>query len=392
MPQTSSKSPLGTRLVKRFLTLTGTSAVILLASGLVFGGVALLSQRADAVLGPEPAPLMVVSATTLSPQDSLVVTRRFQGQVEPVQSVDLAFQQAGEIELLTVDEGDQVQAGQVIARLDTQILDAERMRLLASRRAVEAQVELAELTTQRQSELRDRGFASEQTLDTARLTLADLQARIAEIDAGLTRIDVQLAQTQLVAPFDGTAGARLADEGTVTSVGQAVLTVLQTSAPTFRVGIDPALAQNRSALERASITINGVDYDARFDGFRPDLDAQTRTRTALFRLETDDVVYLEAGTLTLQPVVHQPGYLVPLSALQDGVRGLWTILTLSPAEDSTAYTVGLEAVEVLHLEGDQAFVQGTFGDDVMIINEGTHRVVPGARVRLAERTSAHGEG
>lgn len=392
MFKTASKSLVGTPLVKRFLTLTGTSAVILLAGGLVFGGVTLLSKQADAVLGPEPAPLIVVSATTLSPQDSLVVTRRFLGQVEPVQSVDLAFQQAGEIELLTVDEGDQVQAGQVIARLDTQILDAERMRLVASRRAIEAQVELAELTTQRQSELRDRGFASEQTLDTARFSLADLQARIAEIEASLTRIDVQLAQTQLVAPFDGTIGARLADEGTVTSVGQAVLTVLQTSTPTFRVGIDPVLAQNRSALEQASITINGVDYDAPFEGFRPDLDAQTRTRTALFSLATDEAVYLEAGTLTLQPIVQRPGYLVPLSALQDGVRGLWTVLTLSPAEGSTTYTVGLEAVEVLHLQGDQAFVQGTFGDDVMIIDEGTHRVVPGAHVRLAEPTSSHGEG
>lgn len=392
MPQMLSNSPLGTRLVKRFLTFTSTSAIVLLAGGLVFGGVTLLSQRADAVLGPDPAPLMMVSATTLSPQDSLTVTRRFQGQVEPIQSVDLAFQQAGEIELLTVDEGDRVQAGQVLAQLDTQILDTERMRLLASQRAIEAQAELAELTMQRQSELRDRGFASEQTLDTARLTLADLRARIAELEASLTRIDVQLAQTQLVAPFDGTIGARLADDGTVTSVGQAVLTVLQTSAPTFRVGIDPALAQNRPALEQASISINGVDFDARFEGFRPDLDAQTRTRTALFSLETDDAVYLQAGTLTLHPVVHQPGYLVPLSALQDGVRGLWTILTLSPNEDGSAYTVGLEAVEVLHLEGDQAFVHGTFDGAVMIIDEGTHRVVPGARVRLVGRTGAHGDG
>lgn len=217
-----------------------------------FGGVTLLSQRADAVLGPEPAPLTVVSAMTLSPQLGLTVTRRFQGQVEPAQTVNLAFQQAGEIERLTVDEGDSVRAGDVIAQLDTQILDAERTRLEASRRAVEAQLELAELTTQRQSELRDRGFASEQALDTARLTLADLEARIAEIDAGLTRIDVQLAQTRLIAPFDGTIATRLADEGTVASVGQPIVEVLQSSAPLFRVGIDPSLANDQDALARSS--------------------------------------------------------------------------------------------------------------------------------------------
>ncbi|MFN3172827.1 MAG: efflux RND transporter periplasmic adaptor subunit [Hyphomicrobiales bacterium] len=384
MRQTKPKSPLGSPIVKRFLTLTGTSAVILLAAGLVFGGVTLLSQRADAVLGPDPAPLTVVSAMTLSPQQGLRVTRRFQGQVEPTQTVNLAFQQAGEIERLTVDEGDSVRAGDVIAQLDTQILDAERARLEASRRAVEAQVELAELTTQRQSELRDRGFASEQTLDTARLTLADLEARIAEIDAGLTRIDVQLAQTRLIAPFDGTIATRLADEGTVASVGQPIVEVLQSSAPLFRVGIDPTLADDQDALAQVSIAINGLDYDASFDGFRPDLDPQTRTRTALFRLETDDAVYLDAGTLTLQPTLDQQGYLVPLNALQDGVRGLWTVLSLQPGEGSNTFTVGREAVEILHIEGDQAFVRGTFEGDLLIIGDGTHRVVPGAQVRLAE--------
>jgi RND family efflux transporter MFP subunit len=384
MRQTTPKSPLGSRIVKRFLTLTGTSAVILLAGGLVVGGVTLLSQRADAVLGPDPAPLTIVSAMTVSPQQGLTVTRQFQGQVEPAQTVNLAFQQAGEIERLTVDEGDSVRAGDVIAQLDRQILDAERTRLEASRRAVEAQVELAELTTRRQSELRDRGFASEQSLDTARLTLADLEARIAEINAGLTRIEVQLAQTRLIAPFDGTIATRLADEGTVASVGQPIVEVLQSSKPLFRVGIDPSLANDQDALAQVSITINGSDYDASFVGFRPDLDPQTRTRTALFRLETEDAVYLEAGTLTLQPTLDQRGYLVPLNALQDGVRGLWTVLSLQPRQSVDTFTVGREAVEVLHIEGDQAFVRGTFEGDLLIIGDGTHRVVPGAQVRLAE--------
>ncbi len=391
MNRTPSKSPLGPRLVKRFLTLSGTSAVILLAGGLVLGGVTLLSDRADAVLGPSPAPITVVSATTISPQSSLTVTRRFQGQVEAAQSVSLAFQQAGEIEQLLVDEGDTVQAGQVIAQLDTRILDAERQRLQASRRAIEAQVELAELTTQRQSELRDRGFASEQTLDTARLTLADLEARIAEIDASMTRIDVQLSQTQLVAPFDGTVASRLVDDGTVASVGQPIVNLLEDSTPLFRVGIDPALASNLVELDNVIITINGVDYDAVFEGFRPDLDPQTRTRTALFEVDTEDAVYLEAGILTVRPSINQPGYLVPMTALQDGVRGLWTVLSLAPSAETSTYTVGLEAVEVLHLEGDLAFVRGTFTDEIMIIDNGAHRVVPGAHVRLANERTEQGQ-
>lgn len=391
MTHTNAQSPLWKRVAQGLVTLGCTSAIFVMAGGLVFGGVSLLAERADAVLGPDPAPMVAVRALSLSPQDGLQVTRRFQGQVEPAQTVNLAFQQPGAIETLTVDEGDGVRAGQIIAQLDTRLLDAERARLAASRRAFEAQVELAQLTTDRQVSLQEQGFTSQQTLDAARLGLADLEARIAEIDAGLTRIDVQLSQTQLIAPFDGTVATRLADEGTVAAVGQTVLELLESSAPLFRVGIDPALAVDRPALERATITINGADYAAQFQGFRPDLDRQTRTRTALYQLDTDEAVYREAGTLTLRPTLDQSGYLVPLSALQDGVRGLWTVLTLLPSDDPATYTVGLEAVEVLHLAGDEAFVQGTLDGDVLVVGEGAHRVVPGETVRLAEPSFQGGE-
>ena len=86
----------------------------------------------------------------------------------------------------------------------------------------------------------------------------------------------------------------------------------------------------------------------------------------------------------MSQTIEQHGYAVPLTALQDGVRGLWTVLTLSATGRGETYTVGKEAVEVLHLEGEQAFVRGTIDGDAMIVREGTHRVVPGDRVRLGD--------
>lgn len=389
MTDTPPKPSFVRRALRRTLAVGATALVFIIAGGLVVGGSGMLAERADAVVGPDPAPIPSVSAMRITPQDELTVTRSFQGQVEPAQTVSLAFQQPGEIETLVVDEGDHVQAGQVIATLDTRILDAERARLEASRRAVLAQVELAELINGRQAELRERGFASQQQLDSARLSLADLEARIAEIDAGLTRVDVQMSQTQLVAPFDGVIASRFADEGTVASVGQAVVEVLQDSAPIFRVGIDPALA-DEAVLQTATITLGGQTYDATFDGFRPDLDRQTRTRTALFELQTDDPVYLQAGTITLAPTLQADGYLVPLTALQDGVRGLWTVLALTPDEQDDTFTVGMEAMVVLHLESGSAYVAGTLSGETLIIADGAHRFVPGERVRVLDDPAGEG--
>ncbi|WP_299772962.1 efflux RND transporter periplasmic adaptor subunit [uncultured Tateyamaria sp.] len=374
------KPPLWKRTVRGIVTLTGTASVIAIAAGAVWIGSATLATRAAAVDAPPPAPISTVSAIRVTPADTMIVTRAFHGQVEAAQTVALSFEQGGRLNVLDVDEGDRVKAGQVLAKLDTRILMAERSRLVASREALEAQAELSRRTTDRQKELRNRGFASDQAVDNTALNLAALQAQIAEVDAAITQVEVQLSQTELLAPFDGVVGARNVDPGAIMAVGAPVLDVREETAPIFRVGIDPRLAQNVRDTA-AVVTLDGVDYDARFVGFRPDLDAQTRTRTALFEIETDDPVYLASGTLKLHSHIDQNGYSVPLRALQDGVRGLWTVMVLSPDEDDL-YTAQAAAVEVLQVEDGTAFVRGTLQGDAMIVPDGTHRLVSGDRVRV----------
>jgi hypothetical protein len=103
----------------------------------------------------------------------------------------------------------------------------------------------------------------------------------------------------------------------------------------------------------------------------------------LFEVKTDAPVYLAAGTLSVQTSLTQSGYAVPLSALQDGVRGLWTVLVLEPETDGFA-SARAAAVEVLQIEGDTAYVRGTLTGDALIVPHGTHRLVPGDRVQLTE--------
>ena len=374
-------APLWKRALRRVVTLTGTASVIALAAGTVWIASTTLATRADAVEPPPPAPITSITALHVSPVDHMTITRSFHGQVEAAQTVDLSFEQGGRLNVLSVDEGDRVVAGQVIAQLDTRILDAERVRLVASRKALVAQAELSRRTTLRQTELRDRGFASDQAVDNVALGLTALEAQIAEMDAAITQVDVRLSQTELRAPFDGTIGARNVDPGAILAVGTPVLNIRENTRAQFRVGLDPKLARHVSD-HPATITLDGVDYDATFAGFRPDLDAQTRTRTALFDIDTDDPVYLASGTLTLTTSLDQSGYAVPLRALRDGVRGLWTVLLLEPDADDL-FTARAAAVEVIQIEGDVAYVRGTLQGDALIVPDGTHRLVPGDRVRIA---------
>ncbi|MDW4496969.1 efflux RND transporter periplasmic adaptor subunit [Sulfitobacter sp. D35] len=366
----------------KLVALALTLGVVAAAVAAVAGLTAILGARADAVAGPAPAPLTQVRAMTAERTDGFTVTRRFAGQIEPARTAALGFEVSGEITEILVDEGQRVAQGALLARLDTDLLDADRARLAASRKALEAQAELARLTTERQSALQSRGFAAAQALDNARLGLAEIEARLTEVDASIARLDVLDAQSELRAPFDGRVGDIAIDTGTVVAPGQTVLALLEDGPALFRVGLDPALADEVAGLGPTRLHIAGRVHDAEFAGFRPDLDPRTRTRTALFEVDGAGAAYLQSGTLEIETELAGRGYALPVSALQDGIRGLWTVLVLTPETDGT-YRVATEAVEILHADETRAFVQGTLSDGALIVGDGVHRVVPGDRVTLA---------
>ena len=117
--------------------LSGTLTLIVIAgavAAVMFGAAALANRSADA---PEPAAAAMtrVAGETLQRQDSYRVGREFVGQVEARATVDLSFELGGRLVSLLVDEGDEVAAGQVVASLDTALLEAEETRQRAARAA-----------------------------------------------------------------------------------------------------------------------------------------------------------------------------------------------------------------------------------------------------------------
>jgi hypothetical protein len=84
--------------------------------------------------------------------------------------------------------------------------------------------------------------------------------------------------------------------------------------------------------------------------------------------------------------VGEPGVWLPLSALTEGVRGLWQAYALAPLADARPGVVAGQRVtplpvEVLHYDGDRAYVRGPFAHGTPVVAGGLHRVVPGQLVR-----------
>lgn len=356
------------------------AALVLMVAiaGAVVALMALNGRDTKALPSDQPAPLPVTTAD-LQLETSYPIVRRFIGRLEAAQETNLAFEQSGLIEALLVDEGAIVEAGQVLARLDTDLLATERRQLLAELATIDADIELAVITSDRRRTLKNRGFESGQSYDEARLAVTRARAVRVTTEARLDRLDVQLEKSVLRAPYAGRIAERFRDEGAVVEMGMPVLHLQAAAAPRARIGIPPEVATGLSVGQEVSIHANGKPYQGKLIGISPDLDTTTRTVAAL--VELTSLGMPASGTiarLELEQTIQADGAWVPLLALQEGERGLWqlSLVKQNDGRDTVARTL----VEILHIRDDQAFVRGSLIDGMQIINQGPHRINQGRQI------------
>lgn len=380
MAQTSpdvTTQPANPSALRRAITGVGsfslTAATVGGAVAAVIAGTELLETRAEASQPEVIAtgqPVQTIAART---QDGFTLTRQFTGRIEAPQDSALGFELPGRIAEITVEEGDTVTAGQVLARLDIALLQDEHAQLTASLEALSVRRDQALAVAERRRALAERGHVAAEALDAAETSLAELGARMAEMRAAIASVETRLEKSVLTAPFSGTVGVRNVDLGAVIGAGAPVVTLLQDGAPRLRVGLPLSVSAEDAAL--ATLTaLPGATLE--FEGFRRDLDPGTRTRTALYRLTGDtSAIWGQTVTLALPQTVEQPGTWVQTAALREGAEGLWTVLVIDA--DSRARPA---AVEVLHSDGARAYVRGSFAPDALLIAAGAHRVEPGQLV------------
>jgi RND family efflux transporter MFP subunit len=350
-----------------------TLAVVGGAALAVHQGATVLAERAEAAEPPPGAPALPVEVRRVALQEGFATERRFLGRLAPMQDTALSFEAGGRVMEMRVEEGDTVAAGAVVARLDTALLDTQAARLAAARAALEADYELAGRRLARRSELQDRGFSPEAALDEAELSRAALAARLREVDAQIREVEVRRDKAVLRAPFPGRVAARAVDTGATVAAGQTVLRLMQEGAAELRVGLP--LWVDAAPGTDWPVEIEGRPATATLVALRPDIDPDTRTRTALLRVDDADAPFGATATLAVPRRIEATGAWLPRTALREGAPGVWTVLVLD-AEN----VVRAVPVEVLHAEADRVYLAGPFDAGMRAIAGGTQRVTPGQTV------------
>ena len=368
-----------------------------LALAVAAGVAALLMKRASTASTAAQAAATAASAAgaaamLLAPGDvaraqnaELGLQLALSGGLRAVDSALVKAKVAAEVKSLTVREGDRVQAGQLIGRLD----DTEyRLRLRQAQdqvAAAQAQLDTAQRSFENNRALVGQGFISRNALDTSANALAGAQASLqaARAAADLTRKAV--ADTEIRAPIAGLVAQRLVQPGERIGVDGRLVEIVDLSRIELEAAVAPEDVLQLRVGQMAQVTIAGLPQPVAARVARISPSAMTGTRSVLAYLSLERTEGLRQGLFARATVEVQRrnALVVPASTVRDDQAQPYVLAV----ENGTAVarTVALGARgEVLVNEQRESAVEITRGLEVgAVVLRGTVGALrPGSRVTL----------
>ncbi len=304
--------------------------------------------------------------TTLEIQKTYNISQRFPGKILPLNYSKLAFEVAGKIDEVKVDIGDAVQKGDILAFLDPSEMQASLNQALA-------RYDLADQALKRFTDLKEKGFISNQELDRAS---SDFLIAKAQVDF----YSVKLEQTKIRAPFNGFIQNRFFDPGTVTSPGIAILEVIDSTSVEAHVSVPSGVIDGLIIGQEYNFIINEKIHSAQFKRFTQMSSQGSDNRLCIFEFST----FINPGSISflqLMQTKEKTGAWVPLKSLSQGTQGLWNVYTVS-TDQKNQYQVSKEIVELIHVEGNNAYISGTINTGDMVVSGGAEQVIDSEILRV----------
>jgi len=365
------------------------AAVIMLTSLGLFAQVVLAQEK--------PAVPAVPVQLALVQQQDVPLWLRGLGQVKPQQSVEIRSQVDGVLQEILVQEGQLVQAGQLLARIDDRAINAALSQAKAELDVVKAQLDVATRDLQRYQNLTQSQAISAQQKDQQQATVQQLHAQLRRVEATINAQQVQLSFTQITSPISGQVGIRNVDAGNYVrpSDAQGLFSVVQLDP----ISVEMALPQARlpqlqrlmqqirqqQVVEVQAYLQDGAELLA--SGQLTVVDNRVASSSGTIKVKADfanpdhRLWPSQSVVVALNTERLSQALTVPAKAIQQGPAGsfVWKV------EQGKATT---QPVQLLHTEGSVAVVTGvTAGQQVVV--DGQSRLRPGAMVTdVAAKASA----
>ncbi|WP_299945357.1 efflux RND transporter periplasmic adaptor subunit [uncultured Microbulbifer sp.] len=324
-----------------------------------------------------------VLSITPSKQTSYIRRHYFNGRVKFHQQVNIGFEQDGQINEMLVNEGDVIAKGQPLARLDRKILDAQSKQLKSKQDDLEFQLELANKSLDRQKSLHSVGHSALQALDEFKSRQYSLRASINQLQQEINTNQIRLAKTTLLAPFDAVVTRGYIDTGSVVNPTVAVFQLLETETVELYAGIPIRLIDEIQIGDYYPVTIAERELSARVIAVGAQVETATGIVPVRFAIDDPLLRHGELAMIRIDEVYSEEGYWIPITAVTDGLRGTWKVLTLEAGNSPNSLTdikrIGQVNVTIQHISNDKLFVSGDL-ENRKIVLDGLHRLAQGQLV------------
>lgn len=326
---------------------------------------------------PDIRPVRVVTVEKQPGGETVSLTGTVQAQTE----VNLAFRIDGRMVERLVNVGDELKAGQVVARLDP---ENEQNALRAARAAVAAasgQLNEARNNYDRQRQLLEGGWTTRVRYDQALQGQQTAQAQLDSAHAQLSIAEDRLSYTVLAADAAGSVTMRGPEPGEVVRAGQMIVQLARQDGRDAVFEVPPQVKDQAPAdpVIEVSLTMDpAVTATGRVREVSPRADPATGTfqvRVGLSNLPPQ--MRLGATVTGRMRIDRGADIAVPASALTGTERqpAVWIV-------DPASMTVALRPIEIAQFDQSRVVVARGIEPGDVVVTAGVQALRPGQKVRL----------
>ncbi len=341
------------------------------------------------------APAVPVRAEVAVRED-LDIYLKALGTVTAFNTVTVRSRVQGELHEILFKEGDQVKAGDLLARIDPRPYEVALQQALGMQQQNMSQYENAKRDLARYQTLRKQESIAPQQVDTQQALVLKYEGIIKSDQAAVDNARLQLEYTRITAPISGRLGLRKVDVGNLITAndpqGLVVITQTQPIAVIFTLAETDLPEVRQPMLAGKTLTVDAYDRadEVRLaQGKLLTVDNQIDVATGSFKLKaefpnSDDMLFPnQFVNVRLHVRTMQQATTVPSGAIMQGNQGPFVYLV------QPDMTVAVKLIKVGPRSGDRvAILEGVAPGDRVVL-EGTDRLRAGTRVRVVNDSPAN---
>lgn len=377
-----------------FVRTSGRKGLYMRIASSLIGAVAVLVLSASAVVAQGRAASVLVEEVDVR---AISDTSPIIGQLVPSTQADVASRRSGVAAEVLFEVGDHVAAGDPMVRLETRLAEIEQRNVEANLEVAQAGIVTAEAVLtlagqvlRRQERLKgstafQQAVYEDRIAEVARSQglLRQATAAAAAAEARMARVEYDLENAIISAPFTGVVVERMAQPGQYLNLGEAVAKLLDVEGLEIQADVPTELISGVTPGTTVTVEFaGGASSTAKVRVALPVETVSTRTRPVRFETDLAEIPpYLIAvgKSLTLRIPVSVPRDVltVPKDALVQGGGGGWMVYAVvDGTAEARPVTLGQSA-------GGRLEVLSGLSEGDLVVVRGNERLRPGQQVNAS---------